>query len=808
VSDELLKGRYRRVAPLGYGAMGEVWLADDLVLGRRVAIKRLRPDPRVGIDQGAIDRMVREARTAARLHHRNIVTVFDLLTENEQPYVVMEYVEGETLADHIGRSGRLRVDRVRTIGEQVASALAAAHQTGIVHRDVKPANIMVERLGEAKLADFGIARAGGDPALTDTGQMLGTIAYMAPEIARSGAASPASDMWSFGATLYAALEGRPPHDDGSQPNSTEMLIRLVSNPVPRPEHAGSLEPLIMSMLAFEPAQRPTADAVRRQLAAPPASTSIPESTAPAAPAATGPTTHPETEDGSAAGSGAGSAAGSGAGFASGYLVEPTRRRESRPPAPEKADLDPTRREVRPSGPAQDLDATRREVRPGTEETARVGALPGTSSTAGSPDDLATARLAAGAGSSRHRPRPPRRRRRTLVLVSVIGLLAVAGGIGVTLALRRPDRPDRPDRPAGRFVGAAHVDRNRAADRYSPDGDTRYTFVDGKVAAVDVAQTRVARTGATLGASLHAYYLAASRDGRTVVVLATHLGENGAVLNSTAFALDAKTLSERARRSFPADLGEVPGVLVDQGLLVADGGLSLLDLDDLAAVRRLTNSSDVRQLTISPDGDTVYAVTRRSGIQAIAAGALGITRFAAETGATPICVTVGDRGLYLVSTPPGRAEPVLTVVDRGTGTAGPPIALGSNSRCGGVTPDERYVVTSGYTRSSATKSGSGAYVIALDRTTGHATRIRITSAPFQFGAAGVIGDHTAVWVQYELDGTKTDALVDLTSGAVTPITAVGDVLTLASAGGGPAYLGDGARLTRIDPGTGRTLKQTG
>jgi serine/threonine protein kinase len=267
VSKKLLAGRYEYRAALGTGAMGEVWRADDLILGRPVAIKRLRPSPDAELDPGSIDRIMREARVAARLHHRNTVAVFDLITEDGLPHVVMEYIDGESLAERIRHSGPLRPREAAEVIGQVASALEAAHRAGIVHRDVKPANILIDRDGTAKLADFGIAREFGDVNLTSTGQLIGTLAYMAPEVARTGIATDSSDMWSLGAALYAAVDGHAPFDDGSKQNTTQLLIRLVTEPIIPARHADLLQPLLMSLLDPDPTARPTAAEVRHRIAA-------------------------------------------------------------------------------------------------------------------------------------------------------------------------------------------------------------------------------------------------------------------------------------------------------------------------------------------------------------------------------------------------------------------------------------------------------------------------------------------------------------------------------------------------------------
>ena len=225
-----LTGRYLRRSRLGHGAMGDVWLADDQLLHRPVAIKQLRAVGD-GTDHVGLDRIVREARLAARLSHPNAVGVFDLVVEQGQPFVIMEYVAGQTLADRIRDTGGLGLGAARSVIGQVAGALDAAHSVGIVHRDVKPSNILITDRGVAKLADFGIARQAGDTAITQTGMVVGTPSYLAPEVARGVRPTPASDIWSLGATLYAAIEGNPPFGDRSD-DPLSVLVRIVSEPAP------------------------------------------------------------------------------------------------------------------------------------------------------------------------------------------------------------------------------------------------------------------------------------------------------------------------------------------------------------------------------------------------------------------------------------------------------------------------------------------------------------------------------------------------------------------------------------------------
>ncbi len=209
---ELIVGnRYRRERLLGKGGQGEAWLAYDMRLRRRVVLKQLKlPD---GLTVQERERLIawaeREARAAGRLNHPGIVTVHDQFPdENGLPWIVMEYVQGRSLRDVL-QQGPLPVAEVARIGALIAQALAVAHEAGIVHRDIKPANVLLEGV-RAVVADFGIASLLGEATLTPEGTAIGTPAFMAPEQIRQGETSPASDMWSLGATLYCAVEGRPP----------------------------------------------------------------------------------------------------------------------------------------------------------------------------------------------------------------------------------------------------------------------------------------------------------------------------------------------------------------------------------------------------------------------------------------------------------------------------------------------------------------------------------------------------------------------------------------------------------------------
>jgi serine/threonine protein kinase len=259
----LIAGRYRLDREIGRGGMGTVWLAEDTVLGRMVAVKRIGTLP--GATEADLDRVRRESRVSAMLSHEHVVVVFDLAAEGDEHWLVMEYVESETLAQLVRRRGALPPDEVAALVAQAATALAAAHRAGIVHRDVKPSNLLVMASGHVKLGDFGIARTDSDQALTQTGLLVGSPGYLAPEVVTGAPATSASDMWSLGATLFHALEGRPPY------NTSEHLLgalyKVVNEEPPRPEHAGWLGPVVEGLMDHDPTRRWDAEQVRQFLQA-------------------------------------------------------------------------------------------------------------------------------------------------------------------------------------------------------------------------------------------------------------------------------------------------------------------------------------------------------------------------------------------------------------------------------------------------------------------------------------------------------------------------------------------------------------
>ncbi|MFI6521689.1 serine/threonine-protein kinase [Spirillospora sp. NPDC050679] len=259
----LIAGRYELLELLGRGGMGAVWRARDRTLDREVAVKEVTL-PR-GLDPAQVERVhartFREARSAARLDHPGIVTVHDVVEEDGRPWIVMRLVRAPALDEVIRREGPLPPARAAAIGLDLLAALRAAHAAGVVHRDVKPGNVLLPP-DRAVLTDFGIATMAGDETLTQTGAVVGSPAYLAPEQARHQKATPASDLWSLGATLYAAVEGRPPYQ---RPDVWGVMAALLADDPDPPRNAGPLLPVLQGLLRKDPAQRTHPDEAERLL---------------------------------------------------------------------------------------------------------------------------------------------------------------------------------------------------------------------------------------------------------------------------------------------------------------------------------------------------------------------------------------------------------------------------------------------------------------------------------------------------------------------------------------------------------------
>ncbi|MEW2413566.1 serine/threonine-protein kinase [Streptomyces sp. NPDC046866] len=260
----VLAGRYRLVEPIGSGGMGKVWRAHDEILHRTVAVKELT----AGLYVAQADREVlhartqKEARAAARIQHPAVVTVHDVLEHDDRPWIVMEHIDGPSLAEAAKAAGRIEPREAARIGLHVLGALRAAHAVGVLHRDVKPGNVLLAKDGRVLLTDFGIAAIEGDSSITRTGEIVGSIDYLAPERVTGATPGTASDLWSLGATLYTAVEARSPFRRTSPISS---LQAVVNDEPPAPRQAGALGPVITALLRKDPDERPSAQETERML---------------------------------------------------------------------------------------------------------------------------------------------------------------------------------------------------------------------------------------------------------------------------------------------------------------------------------------------------------------------------------------------------------------------------------------------------------------------------------------------------------------------------------------------------------------
>ncbi|MFI8350918.1 serine/threonine-protein kinase [Streptomyces sp. NPDC085596] len=261
---QLVAGRYRLTDSIGSGGMGRVWRAHDEVLHRKVAVKELTAALYVSeSDQHILLARTRaEARAAARINHSAVVTVHDVLEHDGRPWIVMELVEGESLADAVKERGRIESREAARIGLWVLRALRAAHTAGVLHRDVKPGNVLLGRDGRVLLTDFGIAQIEGDSTITRTGEVVGSVDYLAPERIRGHDPGPASDLWALGATLYTAVEGRSPF---RRTSALGTMQAVVEENAEEPRNAGALGPVIAALLHKDPARRPDLHTAERML---------------------------------------------------------------------------------------------------------------------------------------------------------------------------------------------------------------------------------------------------------------------------------------------------------------------------------------------------------------------------------------------------------------------------------------------------------------------------------------------------------------------------------------------------------------
>ncbi|GID32240.1 protein kinase domain-containing protein [Paractinoplanes brasiliensis] len=259
----LVADRYRLVSSIGEGGMGRVWHARDELLGRDVAVKEITPEGLTRTELGDLhERTIREARAIAQINHPAVVRIFDVVTDGGTPWIVMELIWAQSLQAVLEHDGPLTPAETARIGLAVLSGLGAAHRAGILHRDVKPANVLLTEDGRVVLTDFGLAVLAGDSSMTRTGVVLGSPSYLAPERGLDEPAGAQADLWSLGATLYAAVEGRPPYQK-SHPMAT--LTALMTEPPPVSERAGALGPVLTALLVKDPAERADADETERLL---------------------------------------------------------------------------------------------------------------------------------------------------------------------------------------------------------------------------------------------------------------------------------------------------------------------------------------------------------------------------------------------------------------------------------------------------------------------------------------------------------------------------------------------------------------
>jgi tRNA A-37 threonylcarbamoyl transferase component Bud32 len=260
----LVAGRYRLREPVGTGGMGRVWLARDEMLDRDVAVKEFVPPEWMTAEEKSRlkDRTLREARSAARLNHPNVVQIYDVVHAGGQPWIVMEYVRSRSLHQVLEEDGPFAPGEAARIGLHILDALTAAHRAGVLHRDIKPHNVLMGEDGRVVLTDFGLATFVDDGSVTGPGLIVGSPQYVSPERARDGASTVESDLWSFGATLYAAVEGRSPY---ARESAMATLMALATEGPDVPERAGALAPVLTGLLRHDPETRLTAAEVDRRL---------------------------------------------------------------------------------------------------------------------------------------------------------------------------------------------------------------------------------------------------------------------------------------------------------------------------------------------------------------------------------------------------------------------------------------------------------------------------------------------------------------------------------------------------------------
>ncbi|MEU3449017.1 protein kinase [Streptomyces thermolilacinus] len=454
--NELIAGRYRPVRQLGRGGMGVVWRAHDEVLGREVAVKELRTyTDSSGPELAELRvRMQREARAAARVRHPGVVAVHDIADHEGRPVIVMELVDGPSLADVLTERGVMDPRDAARIGAEVLDALAAAHSVGVLHRDVKPGNILLDATGRVVLTDFGIAAMedpgdGSTTHLTRSGEIVGSLDYLAPERAQGQEPGPGSDVWALGATLYAAVEGMSPF---RRTSTWSTLTAIVAEPLPEAGNAGPLAPVLRRLMAKDPGRRPdasTAAALLRQVAdgtgtgAPAAYVPTERTTLPprgfGPPAPEAPGFGPPPGDGQ----GSGAAPGDGHGFGppragQGYGGTAPGGAYPAPGGHGYGPADPDR-PAEPPAPGPYGPYARYGQAPGPGQGQRPGQAGGHTVAAG-PVSGSGRPEAHGGRTTRAQARAEARRRRPAALVAAAVAAVVLAGGGVTYALMDGEEP--------------------------------------------------------------------------------------------------------------------------------------------------------------------------------------------------------------------------------------------------------------------------------------------------------------------------------------------------------------------------------
>ncbi|WP_326803713.1 serine/threonine protein kinase [Streptomyces sp. NBC_01788] len=494
-SERLLAGRYRLGDVLGRGGMGTVWRAEDETLGRTVAVKELRFPSNIDEDEKRrlITRTLREAKAIARIRDTSAVTVFDVVDEDDRPWIVMELVEGKSLAEAIREDGLLTPRRAAEVGLAVLDVLRSAHGQGILHRDVKPSNVLIAEDGRVVLTDFGIAQVEGDPSITSTGMLVGAPSYISPERARGHKPGPAADLWSLGGLLYASVEGTPPYDKGS---AIATLTAVMTEPLEEPRNAGPLRDVIHGLLNKDPDER-LDDAGARAMLKAVIDAPEPKHSEPEPPAdATKVVPLPAQPDRRSRKGGSGS---SGSGSAGGQDEEPGDRLRgalrsvrkasvvAKPAAAAGAGAESASGGTAPAGPGS---ASGSGAQPGADRTQSAsasgsgagGAQAGRSGSGWpvmTPPDLDLP------------PRPAPKAsltdvvpRRTLVIVAVVVVLAVAGAV-LALTLGGDDKgddgksaADRPAATAGSSAGPSTKKDESGEAATGQDGSGSATEADG------------------------------------------------------------------------------------------------------------------------------------------------------------------------------------------------------------------------------------------------------------------------------------------------------------------------------------------